>query len=435
MKEALHSLEKQIIRIPPVSTIEEIRNWKMLAKKGVFQCPFCNAKLKVRSGDYREVHFSHLTSESCEISRKLTKAEKRYSKQVARESENQPAIISMIMDELRQTEKLNQNVKADFGYRAKMDLTEYPDIWLKVKDIEYAISILTDVHPSNDSTLSKLIQKRHEYFIKNGLQPIWFIENKEIAIEKEKNAIVLWDAEAVVSLKTKEDKKWESLLKSFDEDITFFKLFGYQPSINDLKIDVASTYYIHTTNEGTYVRVMRFIKDHQQSPYRAFLLNEGYDMHFSSALVINKEIQLSYNKTEIINRENFVQKYKDLKLQWDEDQIRYKLEKNRKEKELIIHQELEKETIENSYSEKDGPKISNKDTYNLSKSKEFNTYPKFLKELKVHFKINQQQQMRLWKNYVLGKKMKDFDFMVDLVRKSKISTFEEFLSILEKSNN
>jgi hypothetical protein len=49
--------------------------------------------------------------------------------------------------------------------------------------------------------LAKQIESRHRYLQEHGMESIWFIENKELAIEYEKRRIVLWDIESNVALK------------------------------------------------------------------------------------------------------------------------------------------------------------------------------------------------------------------------------------------
>ncbi|MCT8139973.1 hypothetical protein H1D32_21085 [Anaerobacillus sp. CMMVII] len=136
MREALHVLDNEPVRLPLSATTEEINNFKKLADKDLYQCPYCHAKLIVKSGEERGLYFSHQHSESCEISRKVDKAEKKYSKQVARETKKHKVIIDIIYDELVVQSKIKPNIEVEYGFKAMPDLNEYPDIWVKVDNKE-----------------------------------------------------------------------------------------------------------------------------------------------------------------------------------------------------------------------------------------------------------------------------------------------------------
>ena len=52
-------------------------------------------------------------------------------------------------------------------------------------------------------------------------------EKKEQAVEIEKNAIVLWDAELAISSKTEEDRQWDNILAQVINGSEFFNYFNY----------------------------------------------------------------------------------------------------------------------------------------------------------------------------------------------------------------
>lgn len=51
MKEAWHLNDKKIYFISQSLSEIEIKNLKQIAKKGTFSCPYCSAKLIVKSGE------------------------------------------------------------------------------------------------------------------------------------------------------------------------------------------------------------------------------------------------------------------------------------------------------------------------------------------------------------------------------------------------
>jgi hypothetical protein len=213
--------------------------------------------------------------------------------------------MNIVFDELSTQSKNNPKIAVDYGYKAKSHLKDYPDIWVKINNKEYALSIVTNIKSTMDSKLAEQITKRHQYFLGNGMEPIWFIEKKEQSIEKEKNAIILWDAEISISSKTNEDRKWELLLERMIEDRNFFNYFNYPVSMAKPLIDVRSMYYIYSNEEKIVVKVQRLLKDRDLRPYRSFLLNEGYEISFADALVIKTDFLLSNPEIEELYRNDF----------------------------------------------------------------------------------------------------------------------------------
>jgi hypothetical protein len=198
---------------------------------------------------------------------------RKYSKQTARESKEHRAIVDIIYDELKVTTKYESDKEVDYGYKAKMHLNHFPDVLLKIGETELAISVVTNVKSKDGTDVARSVKKRHHYFVEQGMKPIWFIGNKELSIEREKNDIVLWDAKAVTALTTEEDIKWKNAIKTMANDLSFFKPFNYKPSMGDLKVVVGSVYHISSNENNIAVSVRRFIKDRETKPYRANFIN------------------------------------------------------------------------------------------------------------------------------------------------------------------
>jgi DNA-directed RNA polymerase subunit RPC12/RpoP len=68
MREALHVIDWTVKRLPLTVTKEEVRNYRLLASKGVYKCPYCDSNLIVKHGEERGTYFSHQHLESCEES-------------------------------------------------------------------------------------------------------------------------------------------------------------------------------------------------------------------------------------------------------------------------------------------------------------------------------------------------------------------------------
>ncbi|WP_458413287.1 competence protein CoiA family protein [Schinkia sp. CFF1] len=414
MREALHVIDKEIVQLPYSASREEVANLKKLAKKELFMCPYCEALLIIKYGEQRGLYFSHLHSEACEESRIIEKAEKRYKKQIERETQLHRALIDIVFDELTIKSKINKNVLVNYGYKANPELKEYPDIWVKVNDKKYAISIVTNVSPYEDSRLAANIINRHGYYIEQGMTPIWFIEKKEQSIEKEKNSIILWDAELSISSKTIEDEKWDLLLKEEIQDEMFFHYFNYPVYSTDKKIDVRSLYYIFSNEDKITVKVQRILKDRIVKPHRALLLNEGYDIPFSEALVIEDGFKLSNPEIENELRNRF-KDYLIQKKKQHEEQKRREEELRKAEEEQKYHRMKEMEQARKSVA----PSLENI-TYN---------------DLKVLLRkkigLTQPEQMDLWTRYMPAIRYNS-KLVLDLVVKYDCKTFNELKVILNK---
>jgi len=282
----------------------EIERLKKTADKGAFQCPYCQGTLILKSGDIREEHFAHKHSKSCDIS----VASEVYQKQVKRESKKHSVMKEIIYDELKTQEKINTNLQVDYGYikKASEKWSYYPDIVVKNNDREIAVTILTDVTSNKDKTLVKQIKKRNQYFKGKNLEPIWFIEDVELSIDMDHRVIHLWEAEFDLAVKTAEDILWEDTINSLQLNQSLFDLFGYYHTDSPMTYDIQSVYYVQSTETSIKFTVQRFIKDREQYPFRAFALNDAYQISLSNALWTTEDLQLSDPEVEQRQRALFI---------------------------------------------------------------------------------------------------------------------------------
>lgn len=420
MREALHVIDKELFRLPFFASQEKVINFKKLAEKDLFQCPYCQARLIVKNGEERGLYFSHKHSEACEISKKIDHAERKYVKQIERETKIHNVILSVLYDELSNQAERNTQISVQLGYKAKPELKEYPDIWVKVGAKEFAFSVVTNVSPGSDTKLANQIIRRQSYFSEQGMVPIWFIEKKEQSIELEKNAIVLWDAELSISAKTPEDSKWDSVLAKIINDNSFFNYYNYPYSRDNLEIDVRSMYYIYTKEERIVVKVQRFLKDRIEKPYRAFLLNDGYEIPFADALVIKNEFLLSNPEIEKKYRINFMNRYKKLQDDFLEQQ-RIENEKIQNEEEQRkLEEEERKKLLQQIFQQRQQQIKINK---NLS-------YADLKSLLRERIHLKQQEQMELWTHFMPQIGFNNSSIVWDLVEEHNCTSFNELRIVL-----
>jgi len=328
----------------------EIEHLKKRADKGAFCCPYCSETLILRSGEIREEHFSHRHSKSCEIST----ASEVYHKQIKRESKKHSVIKDIIYNELKLQERVNDDLDVDYGFitKATEKWKYYPDIIVKTKDNELAISILTGVTYKNDMNLVKQLKNRNRYFINNGLMPIWFIESAEQSIDLENRVIHLWEAELDLAIKTPEDLAWEVSLEQLSLRYPLFTLFNYYHKKSPRAYNVQSLYYVHSTDTNIVFTVQRFIRDEEQYPFRAFTLNDGYQMSLSTALLAKQTLQLSNPEFEKQQREIFIQNVKQKEEEFDRSQQEKEMEQQRQiELTRAYEEEKKRKEVEQQTSE------------------------------------------------------------------------------------
>ena len=285
------------------SVKEEIERLKKAADKGAFTCPYCSRILKLKAGDVYEKHFFH-PSNSCSIS----EASETYQKQTKREKKSHSVMKEIIFDELKAQEKINDNLQVEYGYVKKADekWKYYPDIIVDNKKSELAISILTDVTANKDSGLVRQIKKRNDYFKSKNLKPVWFVEKTEQSVDMEYRVIHLWEAELDIAIKMKEDIKWEEAVNSLEIKNNLFDIFNYHYRSVPSSHEVRGLYYVKSTETNITFTVQRFITEQLSHPYRAFALNDAYEIKMSTALLTEDTIQLSDPLIEEKQRNNFI---------------------------------------------------------------------------------------------------------------------------------
>lgn len=225
----------------------------------------------------------------------------------------------IIYDELKSQEKINKDLQVDYGYITKAfeKWRFYPDIIIKNKEKELAITILTDVTSNKDEKLVKQIKNRNRYFKEKNLEPIWFVEDAEQSIDMNHRVIHLWEAELDISIKTAEDLRWEETLNSLSLKYPLFELFNYHHKKVPSTYDIQSIYYVHSTEINIVFTVQRFIKDETKYPFRAFALNKAYQISLSTALWTSRELQLSEPEIEEKQREKFIELIKQQEAAYD----------------------------------------------------------------------------------------------------------------------
>ncbi len=293
--------------IDSLKEIYSVDQLKQLAKKNLYICPYCQVSLRVRSGDDRGTYFAHPSNLACLESKQVERAYRQYKKQIQRESFRHPVLVSLIKDELDTAAAGRDVVEITEGYRVPRFKKHFPDLYVQIGSKEWAITVLTDMTEHESLEHSRNFKARHQYFIENGLIPLWLIDKANFAAETMKSSILLWEIEWLSSHTSKEDHAWKNEIATYTDREELFNVSGYTTSAlsSNRKIDLKSIYYISQIEDKNYIRVFRFIDDAKGEIYRGFLIGETSRVPFSQALHIENEVfmlrdpeqELSFRKT------------------------------------------------------------------------------------------------------------------------------------------
>lgn len=117
-----------------------------------------------------------------------------------------------MLDELEVIAKTYENITCTRGY-LNPDFSKYiPDITLKIHERLYAITISTNITPASEQTKSKAIQKQRDNYTSLGYEPLFFIERSNLAIDIDKESLVLWSSEKEALTTQPTDLEWLEFL-------------------------------------------------------------------------------------------------------------------------------------------------------------------------------------------------------------------------------
>ncbi|MDN7243533.1 competence protein CoiA family protein [Planococcus sp. N028] len=317
MREAWHTNNKKTYIIPQDLTKEEIENHKQIAKKGTFLCPYCKAKLYVKSGEIHGNYFSHLHSESCEESKKSDARHSQYEKQKKSDSSRHPQILAMMFDELDVLSKVYPHLSNSYGY-LNPEFTKFiPDISLKINEHIYAITIVTNITSLTDATKAKNIEKQREYYTALGYDPLFFIERSNLGIDIDKQSLVLWASEKEALTIQNADENWMSFLSNL-------------APVNELQevlnlpytdLNVKSIMYITPADQEIAIEAFHVVEHPNTSPVKVHFLSKPYKLNFSQAFKLANDILTLANlQIELENQSKYSEKFRQAKHIYQEEQ-------------------------------------------------------------------------------------------------------------------
>ena len=293
MREALHVNNQQLYFIPQDLSDMEIENHKQNANKGTFICPYCEAKLKVRSGPVLGNYFAHLHGEGCEPSQQSEARSKKYEQLKKDDTPRHPQIVAIMLDELEVIAKTYENITCTRGYLNPDFTKKYiPDITLKIYERRYAITIFTNISPTTDQSKAKSIQKQREYYASLGYEPLFFIERSNLAIDIDKESLVLWVSENEALSAQPTDHEWRDF---FNTLATSNELNKYL-NIPEVPLDIKSIMYITPADQTIAVQSFHVIPIPSIGPPKAYFFAAPYTLTFSAAFKITNDQLLLANK-------------------------------------------------------------------------------------------------------------------------------------------
>ncbi|SDH63808.1 Competence protein CoiA-like family protein [Planococcus glaciei] len=365
MREAWHTNNEEMYIIPQNLNTTEIYNHKQIAKKGTFLCPYCNAKLYVKSGEIHGTYFSHLHGESCEESQKSELRYSKYEKQKHDETPRLPQILAVMKDELEVLSKVYPQITHSNGYLNSDFVTFVPDISLKINEHKYAITIVTNITSSTDISKAKNIKKQREYYTTLGYEALFFIERSNLGIDIDKHSLVLWESEKEALTTQTSDTLWEEFLIQLSP-VSDLKLILNLPLAD---LNVKSIIYITPADQAIAIEAFHVLEQHNTTPLKAYFLSMPYTLSFSQAFKMENNILLladlnNERENQTKYAENFqnakkiyLEKLKLLELQQKEYDLEQtlKAEKQKKitsDKRKIMQENFRKNTYHSLEKEK-----------------------------------------------------------------------------------
>lgn len=328
MREAMHTNNKQLYIIPKNLTDKEVENHKQNAKKGTFICPYCKAKLQVKSGPVHGNYFSHQHGEGCEPSRQSETRSRKYEQLKKDDTPRHPQILALMYDELNVLSKVYSNLSCTLGYLDATFTKYIPDISLKINNHKYAITIVTNISSASDASKAKSIQKQHEYYASLGYEPLFFIERSNLAIDIDGYSLVLWDTEREALTTQAADLHWRNFLSQLAPLAELQQLLNL--SIADL--NVKSIMYITPADQSIGIEAFHILEQPMTSPAKAYFFTKPYTLTFAQAFKLaDDSLTLANIEIEVEHQAKYAEKFKKAKIAYIEEQK--KLERKRQDRE------------------------------------------------------------------------------------------------------
>lgn len=330
MREAWHKNDEKIYLIPQNLSERDVENHKQIAKKGTFTCPYCEAKLIVKSGDVLGNYFSHLHGEGCEISKQSEARYKKYEKQKKNDTPRHPQILSIMNDELEVLSRVYPYLTSSYGYLDTEFSMYIPDISLKINDKKYAFTIITNISSSTDTTIAKNINKQKQYYESLGYEPLFFIERSHLGVDIDGQSLVLWAAEHEALTTQKADISWKQFLTNLAPMNEYHQILN----LPNKDLNVKSIMYITPAREEIAIEAFHVLEQPFTTPVKAYFLSKPYRLTFSKAFKLAEDtLLLADMQIESENQSIYSEKFKKAKSTFIEQQK--ELERIREEQETL----------------------------------------------------------------------------------------------------
>lgn len=345
MREAWHTNNKRIYLIPQDLSEHEVENHKQIAKKGTFTCPYCEAKLIVKSGDIHGNYFSHQHGEGCEPSKQSETRYKKYEKQKKNETLRQSVIRSLMYNEFEVLSKVYPYLTSSYGF-LNHEFNKYiPDISLKINEQKYAITVFTNISSSKDMTIANSINRQKQYYEALGYNPLFFIERSNVGIDIDNQSLVLWATEREALTTQLADIQWQEFLSILAPSEELQQILNV-PRNN---LNVKSIMYITPANEDIAIEVFHVLEQPNTSPVKAYFLCDPYKLSFAKAFELEDDtLTLADIRIEIINQSKYAERFEQARIVY----IEHLKEQERKRIEMEKQQRFEEEQRRKHHEEK-----------------------------------------------------------------------------------
>lgn len=285
MREAWHKNDKKIYLIPQTLSKSEVENHKQIAKKGTFSCPYCEARLTVKSGEIPGNYFSHLHGEGCQPAKQSEARFRKYEKLKKDDTPRHSQILALMYNELEVLSKIYPQLSVSYAYLNHNFNTYIPDLFLKINDHKYAITIVTNITSSTDLSIAKNIFKQRRYYESLGCEALFFVEKNNLGFDIDEVSIVLWETEREVLTTQKTSLHWQRFLSQL-APLEEQKLVLRLPNTN---LNVKTIMYITPANQEIAIEAFHVLEQPDTTPTKAYFLCDPYTLTFSKAFKLDND--------------------------------------------------------------------------------------------------------------------------------------------------
>jgi hypothetical protein len=188
--------------------------YRVFSKKGSFKCVCCQEPVELVLPENKQLHFRHKDSPGCAYSHNTQQYDKATR---THENENRKRMAKVVFEEILRGNLAPYGIKLEPGTMYKKALDYVPDFILTFpySEHKWVVDYFTGFeNGSKRRGYYDHLEKRLQFYAKEGLRSFSFIDKKWMAIDHDTKKGTLLSAETLLIRKGRMDKVWDDLLKN-----------------------------------------------------------------------------------------------------------------------------------------------------------------------------------------------------------------------------